>query len=59
MVHFLQQYLINRSTKLPLDNDGFGVVMPFDTQDSKLFKGNSTVTDGFLNSILLFLKISK
>ena len=34
---------INKTT---LDNDGFGVVMPFDTQDSKLFKGNSTVTDG-------------
>ena len=34
---------INKTT---LDNDGFGVVMPFDIQDSKLFKGNSTVTDG-------------
>ena len=34
---------INKTT---LDNDGSGVVMPFDTQDSKLFKGNSTVTDG-------------
>ena len=34
---------INKTT---LDNDGFGEVMRFDTQDSKLFKGNSTVTDG-------------
>jgi hypothetical protein len=34
---------INKTT---LDNDGFGVVMPFDTQDSKLFRGNSTVENG-------------
>jgi flagellar hook assembly protein FlgD len=34
---------INKTT---LDNDGSGVVMSFDTQDSKLFKGNSTVTNG-------------
>ena len=34
---------INKTT---LDNDGFGVTMPFDTQDSKLFRGNSTVENG-------------
>ena len=35
--------LINKTT---LDNDGFGVKMPFDTQDSKLFRGKSTVENG-------------
>jgi hypothetical protein len=32
--------------KVTLDNDGFGVNMTFDTQDSKLFKGKSTVENG-------------
>nr|AOE12608.1 peptidase, C25 family [uncultured bacterium] len=32
--------------KTTLDNDGFGVKMPFDTQDSKLFRGKSTVENG-------------
>lgn len=32
--------------KSTLDNDGFGVKMTFDTQDSKLFRGKSTVTNG-------------
>ena len=32
--------------KTTLDNDGFGVKMIFDTQDSKLFRGKSTVTNG-------------
>jgi hypothetical protein len=35
--------LIDRTT---LDNDGFGITVPFDTQDSKLFKGKSTVENG-------------
>ncbi len=35
--------LIDNST---LDNDGFGVVNIFDTQDSKLFRGKSTVENG-------------
>ena len=34
---------IDKST---LDNDGFGFVMTFDTRDSKLFKGKSTVENG-------------
>lgn len=29
-----------------LDNDGFGIQMQFDTRDSKLFRGKSTVTNG-------------
>jgi hypothetical protein len=32
--------------KTTLDNDGFGIVNIFDTQDSKLFRGRSTVTNG-------------
>ena len=32
--------------KTTLDNDGFGVKMIFDTQDSKIFRGKSTVTNG-------------
>lgn len=32
--------------KTTLDNDGFGVILPFDTQDSKLFRGQSTVENG-------------
>ncbi|MCL7763367.1 type IX secretion system sortase PorU [Polaribacter sp. Z014] len=32
--------------KTTLDNDGFGITMPFDTQDSKLFKGKATVKNG-------------
>jgi hypothetical protein len=32
--------------KTTLDNDGFGVKMLFDTQDSKLFRGKSTVENG-------------
>ncbi|ARV15098.1 type IX secretion system sortase PorU [Polaribacter sp. SA4-12] len=32
--------------KTTLDNDGFGVKMTFDTQDSKLFRGKSTVENG-------------
>ena len=35
--------LIDKTT---LDNDGFGIKMPFDTQDSKLFRGKSTVENG-------------
>ena len=35
--------LIDKTT---LDNDGFGIKMTFDTQDSKLFRGKSTVTNG-------------
>ena len=35
--------LIDKTT---LDNDGFGFKMPFDTQDSKLFRGKSTVENG-------------
>ena len=35
--------LIDKTT---LDNDGFGVKMIFDTQDSKLFRGKSTVENG-------------
>ena len=34
---------INKTT---LDNDGFGVKMDFDTQDSKLFRGKSKVENG-------------
>ncbi|WP_053972918.1 type IX secretion system sortase PorU [Polaribacter dokdonensis] len=32
--------------KTTLDNDGFGVTMVFDTQDSKLFRGKATVENG-------------
>ena len=32
--------------KTTLDNDGFGIKMIFDTQDSKIFRGKSTVTNG-------------
>ena len=32
--------------KKTLDNDGFGVILTFDTQDSKLFRGKSTVQNG-------------
>lgn len=32
--------------KNTLDNDGFGVTMVFDTQDSKLFRGKATVENG-------------
>lgn len=32
--------------KTTLDNDGFGIKIPFDTQDSKLFRGKSTVENG-------------
>jgi hypothetical protein len=34
---------LNKNT---LDNDGFGIVNEFDTQDSKLFRGKSTITNG-------------
>lgn len=32
--------------KQTLDNDGFGVINTFDSQESKLFKGKATVTNG-------------
>ncbi len=32
--------------KTTLDNDGFGIKMTFDSQDSKLFRGKSTVENG-------------
>ncbi|MCI2227562.1 type IX secretion system sortase PorU [Polaribacter sp. MSW13] len=32
--------------KTTLDNDGFGIIMNFDTRDSKLFRGKSTVENG-------------
>ncbi|MCG1036541.1 type IX secretion system sortase PorU [Polaribacter sargassicola] len=32
--------------KETLDNDGFGIKMSFDVQDSKIFRGKSTVTNG-------------
>ncbi|TMM29133.1 type IX secretion system sortase PorU [Polaribacter aestuariivivens] len=32
--------------KTTLDNDNFGINMIFDTQDSKLFRGKSTITNG-------------
>ncbi|MFY9243723.1 MAG: type IX secretion system sortase PorU [Polaribacter sp.] len=32
--------------KTTLDNDGFGIKMIFDSQDSKLFRGKSTVENG-------------
>ncbi|MGB0880625.1 MAG: C25 family cysteine peptidase, partial [Polaribacter sp.] len=35
--------------KQTLDNDNFGIVMTFDTQDSKLFRGKSTVENGIFN----------
>ena len=35
--------LIDKTT---LDNDGFGIKMVFDTQDSKIFRGKSTITNG-------------
>ncbi|TXD51290.1 MULTISPECIES: type IX secretion system sortase PorU [unclassified Polaribacter] len=35
--------LIDKKT---LGNDGFDAIMPFDTQDSKLFRGKSTVENG-------------
>jgi hypothetical protein len=34
---------IDKST---LDNDGFGIIMGFDSRESKLFRGKSTVTNG-------------
>jgi hypothetical protein len=38
--------LIDKTT---LDNDGFGFKMTFDTQDSKLFRGRSTVENGIFS----------
>ena len=35
--------------KNTLDNDGFGIVMTFDSRDSKIFRGNSTVQNGTFN----------
>ena len=32
--------------KETLDNDNFGIIMPFDSQESKLFRGKSTVENG-------------
>ena len=32
--------------KTTLDNDGFGIKMVFDTQDSKLFRGKSSIVNG-------------
>jgi hypothetical protein len=32
--------------KTTLDNDGFGIKMTFDSQDSKLFRGKSTIENG-------------
>ena len=37
---------IERTT---LDNDGFGIKFPFDSRESKLFRGKSTVTNGIFN----------
>ncbi|WP_343329164.1 type IX secretion system sortase PorU [Polaribacter staleyi] len=34
---------IDRTT---LDNDGFGITMPFDIQNSKIFRGEATVANG-------------
>jgi len=35
--------------KTTLDNNGFGIKMSFDSRESKLFRGKSTVTDGAFN----------
>lgn len=35
--------------KTTLDNDGFGIFMTFDSQESKLFRGQSTVENGNFN----------
>lgn len=35
--------------KTTLDNDGFGITMTFDSQESKLFKGQATVTNGLFS----------
>ena len=35
--------------KTTLDNDGFGIKMTFDSRESKLFRGKSTVTNGTFN----------
>ncbi len=32
--------------KETLDNDNFGIIMPFDSQESKLFRGKSTLENG-------------
>ncbi len=32
--------------KQTLDNDNFGIIMPFDSQESKIFRGKSTVENG-------------
>jgi hypothetical protein len=37
---------INKTT---LDNNGFGIKMDFDSRESKLFRGKSTVTNGVFN----------
>ena len=35
--------------KTTLDNDNFGITMTFDSRESKLFRGKSTVTNGVFN----------
>jgi len=35
--------------KTTLDNNGFGIKMSFDSRESKLFRGKSTVTNGVFN----------
>ena len=35
--------------KTTLDNNGFGIKMSFDSRESKLFRGKSTVTNGLFN----------
>ncbi|WP_397447273.1 type IX secretion system sortase PorU [Polaribacter sp. R77954] len=35
--------------KTTLDNDGFGIEMVFDAQDSKIFRGKATVTNGIFD----------
>ena len=35
--------------KTTLDNNGFGIKMDFDSRESKLFRGKSTVTNGVFN----------
>ena len=35
--------------KTTLDNDNFGITMTFDSRESKLFRGKSTVTNGAFN----------
>ena len=39
-------FLTNQTDRTTLDNDGFGLKMTFDVQDSKIFKGKTQMKNG-------------